>query len=84
MKSSSKKIASEITSTIKEATLVKSSGKKIMRRIDETAKRLAKKINKRIDSATEKTQKKVLKKEKQKAKKVEKKVVAENATPVTK
>lgn len=84
MKSNSKKIAAEITSALKEATLVKSSGKKIMRRIDETAKRLAKKINKRIDSATGKTQNNILKKEVKKANKVAKKVTAENANAVTK
>lgn len=80
MKSNSKKIAAEITSALKEATLVKSSGKKIMRRIDETAKRLAKKINKRIDSATGKTQKNLIKKEQKKAKKAEKKVASELLT----
>ena len=58
MKSSSKKMAAEITSALTEATLVKSSGKKIMKRIDDTAKKMAKKINKRINSATGKTQKK--------------------------
>ena len=84
MKSNSKKMAAEITSALTEASLVKSSGKKIMRKIDETAKRLAKKINKRMDTATGKTQKNILKKEEKKAQKTEKNTTNKSAHEVTK
>ena len=52
MKTKTKKMAAEITSALTEATLVKSSGKIIMKRIDTTAKKIAKKINNRIAKAT--------------------------------
>lgn len=79
MKLNTKKMAVEITSSLTEAALVKSSRKKIMKKIDVTAKKMAKKINKRIDMATGKTQKKMLKKEENKEKKVAKKASAEPA-----
>ena len=82
MKSNSKKMAAEITSALTEATLVKSSGKKIMKKIDATAKKMAAKINKRIDLATGKTQKKILKKEQNKVKKVAKKLAPETVAKV--
>ncbi|MEO5775661.1 MAG: hypothetical protein ABIQ27_02080 [Flavobacterium sp.] len=63
MKTKTKKMAAEITSALTEATLVKSSGKKIMKRIDATAKKLAKKINNKIKKTTAKTKKNLLKKE---------------------
>jgi hypothetical protein len=67
MKSNSKKMAAEITSALTEATLIKSSGKKIMKKIDVTAKKMVAKINKRMDLATGKTQKNTLKKDEKKA-----------------
>nr|WP_315250685.1 hypothetical protein [uncultured Flavobacterium sp.] len=67
MKSNSKKMAAEITSALTEATLIKSSGKKIMKKIDVTAKKMVAKINKRMDLATGKIQKNTLKKDEKKA-----------------
>ncbi|MEO8254516.1 MAG: hypothetical protein ABI554_09040 [Flavobacterium sp.] len=84
MKSNSKKMAVEITSALTSAALVKSSGKKIMKKIDDTAKKMAKKINKRIDIATGKTQNKIVKKEQNKVKKVAKKELVEPVTNVAK
>lgn len=49
MKTTSKKMAAEIVSALTEATLVRSSRKKIMKQIDDTAKKMVKKINKRFD-----------------------------------
>ena len=83
MKLNLKKMASEITSALTEATLVKSSEKKLMKKIDETAKRLAKKINKRIDSAAGKAKKDLLKKEQKKANKADKKLEPEIAYEAT-
>lgn len=61
MKTKSKKMAAEIASALTEATLVQSSRKKIMKQIDDTAKKMVKKFNKRIDllntNANTKTQK---------------------------
>ena len=82
MKSSSKKMAAEITSALTEATLVKSSGKKIMKKIDDTAKKLANKINKRISATSGKTQNIILKKLQMKAIKAEKKVDKKNESEV--
>jgi hypothetical protein len=83
MKANTKKMAAEITSALSEATLVKSSGKKIMKKIDAVAKRMANKITKKIDSATGKTQKSILKKEQKKAEKTEKKIARKSTPQVT-
>ncbi|MEP6931984.1 MAG: hypothetical protein ABI850_18315, partial [Flavobacterium sp.] len=48
MKTSSKKMAAEISAALTNAIVVKSSSKKILKKIDNTAKKMAKKINKRI------------------------------------
>ena len=81
MKTKTKKMAAQITSALTEATLVKSSGKKIIKRIDNTAKKLAKKINKRINTATGKTKKDKEKKgikNELKVKKTTEKLIPEN------
>jgi hypothetical protein len=61
MKSNKKNITAKITSALTEAALVKSSRKKIMKKIDATAKKLTTKINKRLDSVIGKTHKLILK-----------------------
>lgn len=75
MKKKSKKMAAEIVSALKEAALVRSGEKKIMKHIDNTAKKIARKINKRINGSNKKNNfKKGLK-----SKKAIKKVTIENA-----
>lgn len=83
MKSNSKKMAAEITSALTDATLAKSSRKKIMKKIDATANKLVKRINKRIDAATLKNQKSAIKKEQKDTKKVAKKLSKNNTAEVT-
>ncbi|WP_298155980.1 hypothetical protein [Flavobacterium sp.] len=74
MKSKSKKMVAALTTALNEAALVKSGGKKIVKRINDTAKKIVRKINKRIDTATQHIPKKVIAKEQKQAIKIQKKL----------
>lgn len=84
MKANSKKMTAEITSALAAATFVNTTAKKMMKKIDATAKKMTKTITKKMDATAKKSQKDIVKKEqKQKttAKKAAPKKQIEPAVP---
>ena len=63
MKANSKKMTAEISSALAAATLVNTTAKKMMKKIDVTAKKKAKIITKKMDASAKKSKKDIIKKE---------------------
>ena len=84
MKANSKKMTAEISSALAAATFVNTTAKKMMKKIDVTAKKMAKTITKKIDASAKKSKKDIVKKEQKQtttAKKAAPKKQIESAAP---